>query len=428
MRQAALGHSNALTSDQPLWIENILGSINNLDSSQARRATVYVNQFPGVWHLLNSDAGGVGRYVEQLVDAQARINQPPAALIRVMAPPGLIFPASVRLDPYLAERQIWGLNQWRFAVLSWWHVRGQPKQHPAVVHTHSFSFAVPDVHTIHGFYHAYWNGRAQYVNHLTMPKRLIWTTQYQLLTSLERRMLSSAKEVAFTSTNNREYAETVLNIRRPDHFHVLLPGVDVIRYHPGRRANLIGERQRHFPEIAATGRWLLFVGHDFIGKGLVRLLRALARLGSSGDWMLLVFGDDPRNLSAARAEAEQIGHDRVRFMGADKRLEIAFGVCDLLLMDSISEGFPLVLLEAMASGCVPAVTSFGGVTDIVENGVNGLVLPSAEEIAVKAIELDAVRMREMSSNSITTGGSRTWETVARDYADLYAVASTGRVG
>jgi glycosyltransferase involved in cell wall biosynthesis len=379
-----------------------------------------------VWHFLNSDTGGVARFVEQLVAAQARLSQPPAALIRVTAPAGLRLPASVRLTPYAVERKIWGLTQWRFAAFSWWQIRGQSRSDPALVHTHSFSFAGADVHTVHGFYHAYWNKGAGQADERAPRRNPVQQAQYRMLSRLERRMLTTAKEVVFTSTDNRDYAETVLNIRRPDHCHVILPGVDPIQYHPGRRRDLFGERRTHFPELEAKRRWLLFAGHNYVGKGLIRLLKALAKLGPSADWLLLVFGDDPLNLGAAQAAANQIGADRVRIMGADKRLALAFGLGDLFVMDSVSEGFPLVLLEAMASGCVPAVSRFGGVSDVVEDGVNGFVLKSADEIVSTAISVDARRLREMSACSAKMGSARTWDVVAKEYANLYELARRPR--
>jgi|SRR5579859_65267 len=380
-----------------------------------------------VWHFINSDSGGAARTVENLVAAQAHLGLPSADRIRVTAPAGLRLPVSVRLDQYVADRRIWGLNQWRFAAYAWWQMQTNHAARVSLLHTHSFTFAAPDVHTVLGFYHAYWN-RGFLPTAISAHRRLsLHWIQYSLLTVLERRVLKAAKEVVFASSQNREYAEAALNVRRPGHAHVILPGVDTSLYNPGRRARLASERQASFPELDCKRRWLLFVGHDFIGKGLLRLLRALAGRCQSGDWLLLVFGHDPRNLAAAQAEVNQACNDRVRFLGADRRLPTAFGLGDMLLMDSVSEGFPLVLLEAMAAGCVPVVNTFGGVSDVIDDGVNGFVRESAEEIVSQALSTDTDRLHEMSARSVQSGGARTWDIVAHEYAEVYKVVRGQRV-
>ena len=49
-------------------------------------------------------------------------------------------------------------------------------------------------------------------------------------------------------------------------------------------------------------------------------------------------------------------------------------------MASNSEGFPMVLVEAMQYGCVPfAFNSFASLTDIIDDGENGMIIPPFDE-------------------------------------------------
>ena len=70
-----------------------------------------------LWHFLNSDSGGVARYVERLAAAQCRRGDRP---LRVAGSPALALPAEVRRDAYAPYRAVWGLNQWRFALRAGW--------------------------------------------------------------------------------------------------------------------------------------------------------------------------------------------------------------------------------------------------------------------------------------------------------------------
>jgi glycosyltransferase involved in cell wall biosynthesis len=375
-----------------------------------------------IWHFLNSAGGGVARFVEQLAAAQVGPVPGQGPAVYVTGPPNLNLPATVHRYNYVRQPKTWGLNQWWFAAFAWrqLHLAGRRRPSARVIHTHSFAITRPDVHTVHGLYSLYSQTRPASLTgsgSAGLAKRFV---QQLLLSRFERQIINQAKAVAFVSTHNREYVETVLNVRRSQAFSVILPGVDLAKYNPTLRQDLESNRRSYFPELDPARRWMLFVGHDFQGKGLFRLLDGLSTSANSGDWQLLVIGDDTRNAPAARQSAARLPAGRVCFLGRNSRLEAAYALSDVLLMDSISEGFPLVLLEAIASGCVPIVSQFGGVSDIVENGVNGMVLPGAIDIAQCAVSIAADQVRTLSENAVRTGSLRSWLKVASEYADLYS--------
>jgi glycosyltransferase involved in cell wall biosynthesis len=104
---------------------------------------------------------------------------------------------------------------------------------------------------------------------------------------------------------------------------------------------------------------------------------------------------------------------------------------DALALASYSEGLPYSLLEAMAAGVVPIVTSVGAVPDVVTEGEHGLlVAPRDAEALADAISRLAgdratlARMSAACRARIAAGYSL--ERVARDFSQLYGTLCATR--
>jgi glycosyltransferase involved in cell wall biosynthesis len=82
-----------------------------------------------------------------------------------------------------------------------------------------------------------------------------------------------------------------------------------------------------------------------------------------------------------RVRAEGI-EDAVIFAGfRDDALRVVRAF-DAYALSSIHEGLPLALLEAMALGCPPVATAVGGVRAVIEDAVNGFVVPPRDPAAL----------------------------------------------
>jgi glycosyltransferase involved in cell wall biosynthesis len=86
----------------------------------------------------------------------------------------------------------------------------------------------------------------------------------------------------------------------------------------------------------------------------------------------------------ARANAQGVG-DRVSFVAPTNRIEDYYRAADLLVMPSLREGLPNVVLEAMACGLPVVASRLPGSTDtIIEDDVNGLLVPAGDGAAFAA--------------------------------------------
>lgn len=138
-------------------------------------------------------------------------------------------------------------------------------------------------------------------------------------------------------------------------------------------------------------------------KDLETLIRAFALVRDRlPDARLRMFGGTPRGGEAYRERCEalaaDLGHaDAVTFEGRVDDIKDAYAAGNVVMLSSISEGFPFTLIEAMSCGRATVSTDVGGVREAV--GDTGLVVPprDPEAMAAAALELlgDAARRRAM---------------------------------
>jgi len=94
---------------------------------------------------------------------------------------------------------------------------------------------------------------------------------------------------------------------------------------------------------------------------------------------LLVAGDGPE-----RARLERAAGPRVRFLGAATRHEVLelFAASDAAILSSSWENFPHTVVEALAVGTPVIATDVGGVSEVVRDGENGLLVPAGDPEAL----------------------------------------------
>jgi glycosyltransferase involved in cell wall biosynthesis len=146
-----------------------------------------------------------------------------------------------------------------------------------------------------------------------------------------------------------------------------------------------GLRQRlGIPESA---RVILSIGRLSAEKAhadLIAALRILMQEGPNTDIRLVLVGDgiERRNLETVVASS---GLTReVIFAGQQRDIWPYYGLADLFVLPSLSEGSPNVLLEAMSAGVPIVATSVGGVPETVENESTALLVPSRDPASLAA--------------------------------------------
>jgi glycosyltransferase involved in cell wall biosynthesis len=141
-------------------------------------------------------------------------------------------------------------------------------------------------------------------------------------------------------------------------------------------------------------------------KGHRHFLEAAASVSRAyGDVRFLVVGDGPERARLERTAGELGISGKVRFLGVRDDVPAVLKLMDVLVLSSLSEGSPNVVLEGMASGVPIVGTRVGGVPELVEDGVSGLLVDPGDvpamSNAVLALLTDPDRARAMGEKGRT---------------------------
>jgi N-acetyl-alpha-D-glucosaminyl L-malate synthase BshA len=163
--------------------------------------------------------------------------------------------------------------------------------------------------------------------------------------------------------------------------------------------------------LAAPGEAILMHLSNFRPvKRVVDVVKVFALVARELPAQLYLVGDGPD-----RSEAEWLAHDlhindRVHFMGKQERVNELLPLADLLLMPSELESFGLVALEAMACKVPSISTRVGGVAEVIDDGVTGLLysVGDVENMAAGALSLlkDRGRLEAMREAGRKTAQKR----------------------
>jgi len=107
-----------------------------------------------------------------------------------------------------------------------------------------------------------------------------------------------------------------------------------------------------------------------------------------------LIGDGP-DRSAAEWLATDLGiHEKVHFLGKQERVNELLPLADILLMPSELESFGLAALEAMACKVPSIATRVGGVPELIDDGVTGLLYEVGDVDGMSQGVLELLKDRE----------------------------------
>lgn len=220
---------------------------------------------------------------------------------------------------------------------------------------------------------------------------------------VEKLLCSTATHITVASKKNLEYAVSE-GLMPADKATVIgdggTIGVDLSQFDYEQRDKFKTSVLNEHPQLKDK---LVFgyVGRIETDKGIVELLQAFKSMRDDSSALLLVGPFDELRCDIPKElihELKQTG--RVVFHGFTKEVAKYMSAVDVLVHPTYREGFSMVIQQAMAMGCAIITTDVPGPSEVVENGVSGVLVKahSREELAAAMEKLsDNVKLRSSLS-------------------------------
>jgi L-malate glycosyltransferase len=187
----------------------------------------------------------------------------------------------------------------------------------------------------------------------------------KLTFAIQRKVVAVSEEVAGSIRKFYHKQEPVVQ--------VVLNGIDASKY--SRSASPPTDIRMQYnipPDAIVIGITCVFRPQ----KQLHLWLQAAARLKSKHrNIYFIIVGDGGLRNELYQLAGELRLSDSLFFAGLQQETRPYLRAMDIFMMTSAFEGLPVALLEAMSMNCLPACTAAGGIPEILQDGVNGLLVP-----------------------------------------------------
>ena len=214
-------------------------------------------------------------------------------------------------------------------------------------------------------------------------------------------------------------------------FRMPIEKIKVI-YNPVDTNNIIAlchENLEH-PWFAQDIPIIISVGRLTDVKGYPYLLRAFKQIMTKYPSRLVILGKGEKE-TLLKELSLQLGIDKsVAFLGFQANPFKYMSRSTVFVLSSMSEAFPMVVLEAMTCGVPIISTASTGSSEIITDGVNGLLVPLADEVALVEAIGKLLTNDTLVSNLAQSGRERvrdfSVEKVIKQYEELFSTAGQKR--
>lgn len=208
---------------------------------------------------------------------------------------------------------------------------------------------------------------------------------------------------------------------------VIPNGIELGRFHPDPSA-----RRRVRAELGIEAdAWVVgTVGRVAVEKNQQLLLRAAAPL-LGRESRLVVVGDGPLLPSLSELATATGIAPFVHLLGGRSDVPDVLNALDVFVLSSSTEGLPLAVPEAMATGLPVVATRVGGIPDVVDEGRTGFLVPAGDEAALRdrlaRLKADPELSRACGGQARSAAVGRfSAERMRREYLELYERILTSR--
>lgn len=313
-------------------------------------------------------------------------------------------PIDERMDGFLVHRVSW--PRVRFGVIIFW-IKAflyLLKIKPDIVHVQGSDLSALLLKKFSGTPYVVWGQGQEY-------------TRSPFIIAVIRILMKNA-DAALALTEHMRMVIQNIYMRR---VLVVPNGVDLKLYN-----NISRDNARKKLNIACSNFILIFVGRFAPVKGLPFLIAAVSMIKNeipNIKLLLIGYGDEQDNLKESVKKLNL--ENNIVFLGPIENTEIPayLSASDVFVLPSLSEGLPLVILEAMAAGLPIIATKITGMPEIIQEGKNGFLVEPANpnDLADRIIYLcnNSLVRKYISENNKAKSEHFGWEKIAEKLEDIY---------
>lgn len=156
-------------------------------------------------------------------------------------------------------------------------------------------------------------------------------------------------------------------------------GVELDAFRPGSDDGFRAKRELGFdpeaPLVGTIGRLVHQKAYDVFLQAASLVAKAVP------DVQFLIVGDGPLRSRLEQLSAK-LGLRTCRFAGFREDIPRVLSILDVFVLSSVLEGLPRVLLEALAMARPVVATRIDGVTEVIQHGLTGLLVPPRDPVAL----------------------------------------------
>jgi len=200
-------------------------------------------------------------------------------------------------------------------------------------------------------------------------------------------------------------------------------GIDLSRFKPANAQEKSDLRKEYG---YADGDFILIYAAELNNnKNHILLIDSLPRLRKEIPGLKVIFAGKTDGVTNQLDRIHELGMDDiVSVLGYRKDIDRLFRMSDLCVSMSKREGLPVNVIEGLASGIPSVCTRIRGHTDIIEDGVNGYLIPlnNPDEMVSRVVALsrDAVLRDRMSAAGVERSSRYSVDIAVERMAEIYS--------
>jgi glycosyltransferase involved in cell wall biosynthesis len=233
------------------------------------------------------------------------------------------------------------------------------------------------------------------------------TRKLKLFEALDKRALRHFdRVVAVSAPIARELLRAGVSAQRVS---VIPNGISVPAVEDGDRVSVRAEFG-----VLPGGKLIVQIGRLARSKRIDLLLQAVSKLPDDPQTHVLLAGEGEQREFLAQVAKRYGLERRVHFCGYRRDVGRLLAEADLMALSSELEGLPIVILEAMATGCPIVTTRVGAIPDVLTDGHDAWIVPASDPDALRRAISEVFERPEVATSRAVNARTRYLRLYSRD--------------